>query len=266
MTVNMFTKIDSVNNNIFKHIKSLLQKKFRDDESEFIVEGIKPLYDAILCNAEVSFVVLNENFDIEILTSEAKKFIDNCKTYIFAEKLFNAVSDTKTPQGLLFVCKKNSNDFTAEMLDNEFCVYCDCVSDPGNIGTIVRTAAASGAKFVALSENCADLYSPKVIRATMGCIFHIDVYTNVNSKDAINMFKNKGVKIVSSCLTNAQNFYETTLQFPLCLVIGNEAHGISDEFYNNSDSLVKIPMENSVESLNAGVASGILMYDIKRRI
>jgi TrmH family RNA methyltransferase len=134
------------------------------------------------------------------------------------------------------------------------------VQDPGNLGTIARTADAAGYDLLVLSKGCADIYSPKAVRSTMGSILNIKIITNVDSKDFIEFIKNKGYELISSSLEGSSNYKSVQLQGKSAIVFGNEGSGIENSILDASDHLVKIPIYGKAESLNVSVAAGILLY------
>lgn len=148
--------------------------------------------------------------------------------------------------------------------ETDFIVVLDRIQDPGNMGTIIRTADAAGAQSIILLKGCVDIYNPKVIRSTMGSIFDMNIVNCVD--EDLDIIKNKGFNIVSSYL-NTNNYYNSVdYGEKVALIIGNEGNGIKDEIIDKSDILVKIPIYGKAESLNAAMASGILMYEIKNKL
>ena len=148
---------------------------------------------------------------------------------------------------------------------NNFLVLLDRLQDPGNMGTIIRTADALGANGVVITRGSVDMFNPKTIRSTMGSIFHIPLVYYDDINDALMELKEKNIKIMSTSLESSVPCYEVDFTKDFALVIGNEASGISKEVLDNSDTLIRIPMVGRAESLNAGVASGIVMYEASRQ-
>lgn len=258
-------KIESSSNKIFKELNALSQKKHRDESGSFIVEGRKSIEEGIFSGRKVKTFVFCEGMFDGNCSDVIKEYIknNNVPIYELSKNLFEKICDTKTPQGIFAVFNKinaNKTDFFAK---NKFYVYCEDIGDPGNLGTIIRTAAAAKVDGVILSKNCTDLYSPKVIRSTMGCVFRVPVIKEETEGEAIEHLKCSGISIVASSLLKSVNLFEATFNEGVCLVLGNEAHGVSKRIYDAADMLVNIPMENDVESLNVGVAAGIMMYQIK---
>jgi len=252
--------ITSTSNAKYKYIKSLLQKKARQKNGEFTVEGIKSVRDAIGAGWEISMIAVSESFSDE----QCFDYPENVPVYRIPDNMFAALCDTETPQGIMAVLKmRSSAEFRSDM--SKVYIYCDSVSDPGNLGTIIRTADAIGAGGVLLSGGCVDIYAPKTIRATMGSFFHIDVWESFDYEMLAEM-KKSGYKIVSGALIeNSITHIECDMTVPVVIVVGNEANGVSEAVLGMSDECVKIPIVGMAESLNVSVAAGVLMYEALRQ-
>jgi TrmH family RNA methyltransferase len=258
--------ITAKDNEKIKYTKSLLKTKNRTKESKFIIEGYRILTLAIECNADIEYVFINEDFEnkeehinfLEILEEK------NMKTYKTTNKIFGDLVDTETTQGILGVVRfkqKNIEESLDE--DSRFVLILDRIQDPGNMGTIIRTADAAGIDAIIALKGCVDIYNPKVIRSTMGSIFDMNVI-HATQDEALRLLKLKNFDIVSSYL-DTNNFYNSVeYNYKTALVIGNEANGINEELVSKSDVLVKIPIYGKAESLNAAISSAILMYEIKK--
>lgn len=251
-------QIKSTSNSKYKYIKSLLTKKARDKNGEYTVEGIKSVSDAINSRRIISTIAVSEYFYNNVNFEYPK----NVDLLVVDDLIFPELCDTITPQGIIAVIKAESgSDF--EFDKNGEYVYCDNIQDPGNLGTIIRTAEAAGFSAVLLSPNCVDIYSPKVVRASMGSYFNIKIMNNIRAEDILSM-KNKGLKIYGGSLRdNSCDYRLVDYSAPVMVVIGNEANGISDNVLDLCDS-VKIPIVGRAESLNASVAAGILIYEVLR--
>ena len=178
-------------------------------------------------------------------------------------KLFKTVSEVKTPQGVLAVVGKESKD--AEISYNEdIIVALDDVQDPGNLGTILRTVDSIGLKQILVSKGTADPYNPKVIRSTMGAIFRIKVIECEDLEKTLKEIKKNKFKIVVSSLQAKTSIYDINYNKKV-IVIGNEANGVEEKIQNLADEKIKIPMLGKTESLNASVATGIILYEYVRQ-
>lgn len=241
--------INSRNNQLIKKIRSLKEKKFRDEFNVYLVEGVKLVKEVLSLSLPVEHVVATE----EGLSLIGNIVDENLVTTV-TESVFESISGEVTPQGVLAVVKKP----VEKSVESGASVFLDCVADPGNVGAIIRTAAASGYKTVYITEGSADAYSPKSVRASMGGIFKVNVVTG---KRADLISKIQEPVIVADM--HGENLFEFE-KGEYCLVIGNEANGVSQEMRNIAKRKVSIPMYNGMESLNASVSAGILMYALKK--
>lgn len=259
--------ITSTKNPLIKEIKSLYRKKERKSKGLFIVEGIKMIEEIIDRNYPVKNIVytdsLLENKEGYGLFSK----IQMVENLVYVPKnIFKEISDTENPQGILGVVDIRINDI--DKLKNEksnFLLYLDKVQDPGNMGTIIRTADAFNVDGIVLRDGCVDPYNPKVVRATMGSIFRVPLYFEADGIKDIKKLKDSGMDIYASSLIGSTDIYKVDYNNDLIVVIGNESNGVSDEIYELCDKLIKIPMVGGAESLNAGVAASIIMYEVMRQ-
>ena len=264
----MITMISSKDNEKVKYTKSLLKTKNRNKENKFIIEGYRILTLAIECNVDLDYVFINEDFEKK---KEHLDFINilnnkNVKIYKTTNKIFDELIDTENTQGILAVVGFKNRDIDNNIKNShKFVLILDRIQDPGNMGTIIRTADAAGVDAIINLKGCVDIYNPKVIRSTMGSIFDMNIIHSTQ-EDALRVLKNNNFEIVSSFL-NTENYYnEVNYKDKVALVIGNEANGVNDELIKESDTLVKIPIYGNAESLNAAISSAILMYEIKKSL
>lgn len=253
--------ITASSNKTYKFIKSLTTKKGRTESGCYSVEGIKSVGEAIASGERLRLVAVNEALTekcAEALREAQKRGID---IYAVSDKLFAAMCDTKTPEGIMCVVEMRRDN--AAVCDGMY-LYCDGVADPGNAGTLIRCADAAGAGGVVFSAGSVDIYNPKTVRATMGSLFHMPVYTDRDGKFADKM-KKLGYRVIAGALTSDAKDYRQ-VQYPknTVIVVGNEANGISEEVLAKSDETVIIPISGKAESLNAAVAGSILMYEWRR--
>jgi TrmH family RNA methyltransferase len=253
--------ITTSKNSTYKYIKSLQQKKARVKEQRFTVEGIKSVSDAIRSDWNLKMVAVSEHF----YSSEDYDTFKNIKTVIIKDELFDGLCETKTPQGIIAVIEMKDNTKEYHFKSSGLYVYCDCISDPGNLGTIIRTADAAGIDGVILSDGCVDLYSPKTVRSSMGSFFNIDVINDKDSKVLYNL-KEEGFRLYSGVLSQKSKLYtEVDYTQPAVIIIGNEANGVKEEILSVSEHII-IPIHGSAESLNAAIAGAIIMYEaVKQR-
>lgn len=240
--------ITSKQNALIKKISSLSDKKNRDELGQYIVEGVKMVKEAIAFSCPVEKLVCTEK-GLSLLGE------NNLNAVLVSDEVFSIITGEKTPQGVLAVVKK-PNVSLAEPRGN--CVLLDGVADPGNVGTIIRTMACAGIKDLYLTPDCADAFSPKAVRSSMSGIFKVKIH--YGERENILNVLNRSIVIADM---SGENVFETKVENDFCLVIGNEAHGVSDFFRSHANKFVRIPMEKDMESLNAGVSAGILIYVIK---
>lgn len=240
--------IISNKNERIKYIKKLFGKSFRAKERKYIAEGIKMVNEAFVFGAPVELVVGTEPM---------LALLNNCnaETIAVSTEVYNYLSDEVTPQGILAVIKMPNLPLVAP---SGSCLILDRIRDPGNLGTILRTAAAANIKDIYLYD-CVDAYNPKTVRASMSGIYVENIYSG--TLQSILAVINKPLVVADADGDNVFN-YNTCGDF--CLIIGNEANGVSDFLMQQAHKKISIPMQNGIESLNAGVSASILMYLLKR--
>jgi TrmH family RNA methyltransferase len=254
-------KITSSKNPLIKEIKSLRNRKHREEKRLFFIEGEKLVKEAIHEKMELVRIFVSGKY----IKDSSLDYLKSDNIIVLNEKLFKEISDTETPQGIIAILKQKTNTFNDVFNKNNCIVILDTIQDPGNMGTIIRTVDAAGFSGVLASRGCVYVYSPKVTRSTMGSIFRVPICTGVNIVECIKDLKARDIKIYASHLNGESNIYDVDMIADFAIVIGNESKGISQETYANSDVLVKIPMLGNAESLNASVAAGVLMYECVRQ-
>ncbi len=243
--------IQSVQNDKVKAWKKLLTKKGRDKSGEFLVEGFH-LVDEALKAKTVSAIIKAEEVDLP-----ASWNVDGIDLYNTTAAVVKELAETETSQRIFAVCKKQNNESgTADKL-----LLLDGVQDPGNLGTIIRTADAAGVGLIVCGEGCVDVYNSKTIRSTQGSIFHVEV-RKADLLSLIPQLKKENVKVFGSSLQNAVDYREAIKAERFALVLGNEGNGVSDEVLGLCDQNLYIPIHGRAESLNVAVASGILLYSL----
>lgn len=241
-----------------KLIRSLSAKSGRKKAGAFVAEGKRLVEEALTYAAErVRFFAVSESFGeknknfIKMLDETGKS------VYTVKENLFREACATEHPQGVLAVMDLTGAP-KADMSSAQFILVLDGVSEPGNLGTIIRTAEAAGVDAVLLCGDCADVYNPKVVRATMGSLFRVPLM--FGGPDELVHLKESGFRLLTAALDGAEDDIRLSADEKRAVVIGNEAHGVSETVLNLADIRLRIPMHGKVESLNAAVAAGILMY------
>ncbi|OOB80073.1 MAG: hypothetical protein BEN19_06795 [Epulopiscium sp. Nuni2H_MBin003] len=244
--------ITSMQNDIVKQLMALQSKKNIRNQSElYIVEGLRAVND------------LKDNISYYVVVPSVKKDAD-LPVITVSEEIFAKISETKTPQGIMAVVKQN-NSKLENLDDKEIYLVLENIQDPGNLGSIIRTAYGLGVEAIFLTKGCVDVYSPKVVRATMSVLSNITIVKDYQIEDYIEYLKNKKVVIFATNLEGAVPVYETDFLQKTALIIGNEANGISEYAKKNADVNVKIPMKTNLESLNVAVATSICLYEILRQ-
>lgn len=235
--------ITSVQNETVKEIVKLKQKKYRDEMNLFLVEGFHLVEEARKANCLVKVITtLDETFEEETI-------------YVTCQ-VMNKIAFTKTPQPIMAICTKSQSNQIKK--DGKRYLLLDRVQDPGNVGTIMRTALALGYDQIIMSEDCVDLYNDKVIRATQGALFQMNVCV-MNLSDTIESLQSSGVQVYGTCLHNAQSIETYERQEKMAFVMGNEGKGVSEGILSLCDHCLYIPIQ-SVESLNVAIAAAITMY------
>jgi TrmH family RNA methyltransferase len=257
--------IQSSQNNTIKEIKSLQLRKNRDSKGLYFIEGTRFISEALNSGENIEKIIISEKLEDSNKDLIQKIQDRKISCSLVSDKLFAELTDTKTPQGILSVIKKKNYDYNDIVSRGSFIVLLENLQDPGNAGTIIRTADAANASAVILSKGCVDIYSPKVLRSTMGSVFHIPIIEGMNINEAVSDLKSSKYKIIVSHLKGTNNYFEENLKQKCAIIVGNEANGVSEETSALADSLVKIPMPGRAESLNASVAASIMIYEMVRQ-
>lgn len=258
--------LTSLQNEHVKHVVSLHKRKYRNEYGEFLIEGWRFVEEAVRRKAEIRQIYFCPEKDNGFWAS-LKEVLQERRIPVqeVDEKVLRKMSETEEPQGILAVigCKEYSWQ-DLEINPQTLLLIVDGVQDPGNLGTILRTALAAGVHQVCLTPGTVDLYNPKVLRSTMGAIFALKVLTDCLPEQVVEFTRAKGLNILTGDL-DGEPFYETELALPLALVVGNEGNGPSDVFRSMELTRVTLPMSHEVESLNVAIATGIMLYEIARR-
>ena len=284
--------ISSKDNEIIKNIRKLKEKKYRDLENAYLIEGIKIVKEAIAENAKIRQIIMCEDFtdNVELDKDTLYELARHNLIYV-TRNIMDSLSDVKTPQGIIGVVEKskrfaeedndenkskNNIDAETNMLGNktgiepkvdytqDIIIALDGVQDPGNLGTIIRTADSANLNQIIISKTSADPYNPKVVRSTMGAIFRVNIIETENIVEELKKAQENGFKVMVTALDSSESIYKTEFNKKV-IVIGNEANGVSKEVQIIADEKVKIPMLGKTESLNASVAAGIMIYEYVRR-
>ena len=281
--------ISSKDNEFIKHIKKLKDKKYRDLNNEYIIEGIKIIEEAINEKANIKQVVICD--DCEKTSNISKELMYEIARYeciYVTKKIFDSLTDVSNPQGILAIVEKNAvkskisnikNSEKSETIDVEekeiiaeneidynqdIIVALDDIQDPGNLGTILRTVDSIGINQILVSKGTADSYNPKVVRSTMGAIFRVRIIECEDLEKTLKEIQKHNFEIVVTSLQTKNSIYDIDYKKKV-IVIGNEANGVEPRIQKIADKKVKIPMLGKTESLNASVATGIILYEYVRQ-
>ncbi len=247
--------LTSKNNPLIKETASLKEKKGRKEHALFLVEGVKMARECRTSRFEIERIFLCDTYAGE------REFLAGCedKIVMVSEDVMRFLSDEKTPQGVL--CRVRIPQTPLQAPTNS-CVFLDGVSDPGNVGAIIRTANAAGYQEIYLTKVCADAYAPKCVRASMSGLFFTKLYIGTR-EEILSVLRDTPIVVADMDGVNVFSFTPPT---KFALAIGNEANGISKATFDAANAVVKIPMEATQESLNAAVSAGILMYALKKDV
>ncbi len=257
-------RISSKDNEFVKHIKKLKDKKYRDQSNEYVIEGIKLVEEAINENAKIKQIVICEECTkTQEISKKLMYEIASFDCIYVTENVFNSITEVKNPQGILAVIERKNSENEINY-NEDIIVALDGIQDPGNLGTILRTVDSIGLKQILVSKETADVYNPKVVRSTMGAIFRVKVIECDNLEKTLKEIKKYKYEIVVTSLQTNESIYDIKYNKKI-IVIGNEANGVSKEIQEMADKKVKIPMLGKTESLNASVATGIVLYEYVRQ-
>ena len=256
--------ITSKDNELIKHVRKLKDKKYRDEYNEYVVEGIKIVEEAVKENVKIKQIIIcNDTTKTYEIPTHIMLEIAKYECIYVTDKIFNLITQVTNPQGIMAIIEKNSEknqiDYTQDII-----LVLDDVQDPGNLGTILRTADSIGLNQIVVSKGTADAFNSKVIRSTMGAIFRIKIIETQDLIRTIKEMKKHHFKLMVTSLQTENSIYDINFNKKI-IVIGNEANGVSKEIQDMADEKAKIPMLGRTESLNASVAAGIVMYEYVRQ-
>lgn len=257
------SSITSLQNEKVKTMASLLEKKHRDRTGKFIVEGVHLVQEALHAGAQVDTVVFDAErgmpAELEALLQEAR-----CELIEASHAVMAKCTGTDTPPPVFGVVAKFELDASSLFTDGSLAVVLDGVRDPGNVGTIIRSADAAGADAVILGKGCVDLYNPKTVRSTMGSLFHLPII-EADLAALLPEAKSRGIRLVGTSLQASSTCYSYDWRRPSWLLLGNESNGLSAESLQLVDNNIIIPMRGGSESLNVAMAGTVLLYEAMRQ-
>ena len=257
-------EVTGLQNPVVKAAAELKQKKYRTQNGLYLAEGLRTAEEAVAYKAveTLFYVATDDERTMRLLEDAAAQ---NIKLVCVSENVMKKIADTETPQGIIAVCKMRQPKLENLLASGKMLLVLDRVGDPGNIGTILRTADAAGIGGLVLLKGCADIYAPKTVRSSMGSLFHIPVLSGVSEQEFVSAAKKAGYDLLVTCLDGADNLYKADLSGRIAFVMGNEAGGVSESLLEKADKRVYIPMAGRAESLNVAMAAGIVMFEALRR-
>ena len=257
-------ELTAVNNPQVKAAAELKQKKYRLERGLFLAEGLRTVEEAVAYKAVVSifYTAIEDDRTRAVLEEAAAQQV---KLTCVSDTVLKKIADTETPQGIIAVCKMQPVALDDLLASGKMLLVLDRVGDPGNVGTMLRTADAAGIGGVVLLKGSVDAYAPKTVRSSMGSLFHVPVLAGVGETAFIDSAHNAGYELLVTCLDGADNLYKADLHGRLAFVMGNEANGVSRELLAAADKRVYIPMAGRAESLNVAMAAGVVMFEALRQ-
>lgn len=248
--------IQSVQNETVKQWKKLLQKKERDLTNQYMIEGFHLVEEACQYPSLLQSVMIREDLEIPNWLSA------HSNLYQISSDVAKAISDTETNQGIFAICSKIEQKIseTAQSF-----LLLDAIQDPGNLGTIIRTADAAGVHAIILGEGTVDAYNPKVIRSTQGSHFHVPILKG-NLFEWVEKLKKEDVPIYGTALSHAKPYHQIEANTPFALILGNEGNGITPDLLEMADENLYVPIYGKSESLNVTIAGGILLYHFMNKV
>ncbi|WP_407305809.1 TrmH family RNA methyltransferase [Desulfosporosinus sp. SB140] len=259
--------LESLQNEQVKLVVSLQRRKVREETQLYVIEGWRFVEDAVLRNAPIKKVYVSLKREQPEWQSLFEGLVARNIPFEEAdERVLRKMSATEEPQGILAVVHQTKYAWSDVHIDKKsVLLILDGIQDPGNLGTILRTALAAGVRYVCLTAGTVDVYNPKVLRSTMGALFSLVLLSGLSPDDVMNFCQKQGLRVLVGD-TEGQSLYRTDLSAgPFALVVGNEGNGPSLMFRSPDVQRVTIPMAQEVESLNVGIATGILLYDMVRQ-
>ena len=256
--------IQSKDNKTIKHIISLQQRKYRQKFGEYTVEGIRAVTD-IGKKDFLRSILIRESKRSELEPLVEKGFTIS-SVYVVQDPIFDKIEHSVNGQGILGIAKKCVNDLHSLIVEDGLYVALDGVQDPGNLGTIIRTAVAAGAKGIFLLKGTVDPYNEKCVRSTMSALCNIPIFEDVTLSEFYDFIKDNTIKTYVTSLENATPYHTISYPKRTMIILGNEGNGVSREIIEMCDQAITIPMYGDIESLNVSIAAALCMYKVREQI
>ena len=261
--------ITSSQNRWVKQALSLHQRKYRDEFSLFLVEGVRLAEEAIRSEWDIQAILYSSTGQGKgrILALLELGNIRNIPLVEIESSIYNKIAETENPQGITCIIKKKSFQLEQVKLSAKMPLFlvAESVQEPGNIGTLLRTADAAGCSAVFFTKGCADIFSGKAVRASMGSLFHLPIIAGIEAVTLINWLKKQNIRIIATSLASRNIYYETALNCPAAVIFGNEGNGIQAEVLQAADELIYIPIYGQAESLNVAASASIILFEAMRQ-
>ncbi len=239
--------IESVDNKKIKNLRKLKQKKYRDKEKKFLIEGIHLVLEAY-----------KKGYLLEVILEETDEININVKTTYVTKDVIKSLSELETPYNVIGVCR-----YTKEKEIGNKVLILDDVQDPGNLGTIIRSAVAFNVDTIILSNQTVDLYNSKVLRASQGMNFHINIIRG-NIKEYILKLKKEAYKVYTTDVNNGKSVKSIKKEEKCAIIMGNEGRGVDEDIKDMASEKIYINMNENCESLNVAVATSIILYELNK--
>ena len=256
--------IQSKDNKTIKHIISLQQRKYRQKFGEYTVEGIRAVTDIGKKDCLRS-ILIRESKRSELEPLVEKGFTVS-SVYVVQDPICDKIEHSVNGQGILGIAKKCVNDLHSLIVEDGLYVALDGVQDPGNLGTIIRTAVAAGAKGIFLLKGTVDPYNEKCVRSTMSALCNIPIFEDVTLSEFYDFIKDNTIKTYVTSLENAKPYHTISYPKRTMIILGNEGNGVSREIIEMCDQAITIPMYGDIESLNVSIAAALCMYKVREQI
>ena len=256
--------IQSKDNKTIKHIISLQQRKYRQKFGEYTVEGIRAVTD-LGKKGFLRAILIRESKRSELEPLVQKDFTIS-SVYVVQDPIFDKIEHSVNGQGILGIAKKCVNDLHSFIVEDGLYIALDGVQDPGNLGTIIRTAVAAGAKGIFLLKGTVDPYNEKSVRSTMSALCNIPIFEDITLSEFYDFIKDNSIKTYVTSLDNAKPYHTISYAKRTMVILGNEGNGVSKEIIEMCDQAITIPMYGDIESLNVSIAAALCMYKVREQI
>lgn len=256
--------IQSKDNKTIKHIISLQQRKYRQKFGEYTVEGIRAVTD-IGNKGYLRSILIRESKRSELEPLVQKGFTVS-SIYVVQDPIFDKIEHSVNGQGILGIAKKCINDLHSFIVEDGLYVALDGVQDPGNLGTIIRTAVAADVKGIFLLKGTVDPYNEKCVRSTMSALCNIPIFEDVTLSEFYDFIKDNRIKTYVTSLDNAKPYHTISYAERTMVILGNEGNGVSRNIIEMCDQAITIPMYGDIESLNVSIAAALCMYKVREQI